>query len=140
MAGLTTDIEQIKNNWNNIVESVRANSNGRLADLLKKAQPLGLKADMLSLGIADDFTLNLCRSNGKTEAIETALSAAMGRKMKVVFEKVSAGDASVQQPAKPAGAKTSRKMIDEAANMPAVKTVLFGLDASIIEVNEESEQ
>ncbi|MFA6187032.1 MAG: DNA polymerase III subunit gamma/tau [Phycisphaerae bacterium] len=141
MAGLTTDtdIEQIKNNWNNIVEAVRANSNGRLADLLKKAQPIGLKADMLSLGIADDFTLNLCRSNGKTEAIEIALSSAMGRKMKAVFEKVSAGDAPVQQPAKPAGAKTSSKTIDEAAKLPAIKTVLFGLDASIIEVKEDEQ-
>jgi DNA polymerase-3 subunit gamma/tau len=135
-----TDIEQIKNNWNNIVESIRANSNGRLADLLKKAQPIGLKADMLSLGLTDDFSINLCRSNGKTEAIETALSAAMGRKMKAVFEKISAGDTPVQQPARPAGAKTSRKTIDEAANMPAIKTVLFGLDASIIEVNEEGEE
>ena len=136
----TTDIEQIKNNWNDIVESVRANSNGRLADLLKKAQPMGLKADILSLGLTDDFSINLCRSNGKAEAIETALSSAMGRKMKAVFEKISAGDAPVQQPAKPAGAKTSRKTIDQAANIPAIKTVLFGLDASIIEVNEENEQ
>jgi DNA polymerase-3 subunit gamma/tau len=135
-----TDIEQIKNNWNNIVESVRANSNGRLADLLKKAQPISLKADMLSLGLTDDFSINLCRSNGKTEAIETALSFAMGRKIKAVFEKISAGDVPPQQPAKPPGAKTSRKTIDEAANIPAIKTVLFGLDASIIEVNEESEQ
>ena len=133
-------IEQIKNNWNDIVESVRANSNGRLADLLKKAQPIGLKADMLSLGLTDDFSINLCRSNGKTEAVEKALSSAMGRKIKAVFEKISAGDASPQQSAKPPGAKTSRKTIDEAANTPAIKTVLFGLDASIIEVNEDGEE
>lgn len=140
MAGLNTDIEQIKNKWNDIVESVRANSNGRLADLLKKAQPMGLKADMLSVGLTDDFSINLCRSNGKTEAIGTALSSAMGRNIKVVFEKISSGDAPVQQPAKPAGAKISRKTIDEAANMPAIKEVLFGLDASIIEVNENNEE
>ena len=78
--------------------------------------------------------------------IEAALTAAVGRNMRAVFEKVAAPakpadvPTTPAKPAKPAGAKTSQKTITEVANLPAVKTVLFGLDATILEVNESNEQ
>ncbi|MDD5133994.1 MAG: DNA polymerase III subunit gamma/tau [Phycisphaerae bacterium] len=132
-------IEQVKENWERIVESVRVGGNGRVADLLKKAQPIALRANVLSLGFSDEFSAKLCQSNGRAEAIENILSAVLGKKIKAVYEFVSAGSKAEAAP-KPRGAKTSRKTMDDAANMPAIKTVLFGLDANIIEVNEESEE
>jgi DNA polymerase-3 subunit gamma/tau len=129
-------IEQIKENWERIVDSARGGANGRIADLLKKAQPIALRANVISLGFGDEFSANLCRSNGKTEAIENILSDSLGRKIKAVFEVVSAGSKG-EAKSKPRGAKTSRKTMDDAANMPAIKTVLFGLDANIVEVNED---
>lgn len=129
-------IEQIKENWERIVDSARSGANGRIAELLKKAQPIALRANVLSLGFGDEFSANLCRSNGRAEAIENILSDSLGRKIRAVFEVVSAGS-KVEAVPKPRGAKTSRKTMDDAANMPAIKTVLFGLDANIVEVNED---
>jgi len=135
------DLEQIKQNWNKIVEFVRSNANGRIAELLKKAVPLKLSNDTLSLGfdVSEEFSKNLCQSNGKQEQIETALSGAVGAKIKTAFETIKK-EGQPQQKAKPAGAKTSKKTIDEAANTPAVRTILSELDANILDVKEENSQ
>ena len=136
-----TDFEQIKQNWDKIVESVKTNVNGRVAELLKKAVPLRLNNGTLSLGFdaSEEFSKNLCQSNGKSEAIESALSGAIGAKVKAAFETISNGG-KVEQKAKPAGAKASKKTIDEAARTPAIRTILSELDANILDVKEENSQ
>jgi DNA polymerase-3 subunit gamma/tau len=132
------DIEQIKQYWGKIVDFARLRTNARVAELLKKAVPLRLDGGTLSLGfdVSDEFSMKLCQSSGKAEVIESVLSSALGTKIKAVFETIDSGGKAGQKP-KPPGAKASKKTIDEAANTPAVKAVLFELDANIIDVEEE---
>lgn len=134
------DIEQIKQNWDKIVEFARFGANARVAELLKKAVPLRLNGDTLSLGfgLSEEFSMKLCQSNGRAEVIESVLSGSVGTKMKVAFETVNNGG-KVEQKPKPPGAKTSKKTIDEAANTPAVRTILSELDANILDVKEEGQ-
>ncbi|MGB8226879.1 MAG: DNA polymerase III subunit gamma/tau [Sedimentisphaerales bacterium] len=133
-------LEQIKQQWDKIVEFVKTNANGRVAELLKKAVPLRLNSGTLSLGfdVSEEFSMNLCQSNGKQEQIESALSGAVGIKIKTTFETIKKEGKAEQKP-KPAGAKTSKKTIDEAANTPAVRTILSELDANILDVKEEGQ-
>jgi hypothetical protein len=66
------------------------------------------------------------------------LSSALGTKIKAVFETIDNGGKAGQKP-KPPGAKASKKTIDEAANTPAVRTILSELDANIVDVREEGQ-
>ncbi|MCX5633423.1 MAG: DNA polymerase III subunit gamma/tau [Phycisphaerae bacterium] len=133
-------LEQIKQQWDKIVEFARAGANARVAELLKKAVPLRLANDTLSLGfdVSDEFSMKLCQSNGRQDVIESVLSGSVGMKIKVAFETVNNGG-KVEQKPKPPGAKTSKKTIDEAANTPAIRTILSELDANILDVKEEGQ-
>lgn len=133
------DIEQIKQNWQKIIDFTKSNANAKVSELLKKAVPLRLSGNVLSLGFdtSDEFSMKLCQSNGRAEVIESVLSSAVGTKIKVAFETIDNGGKPEQKP-KPPGAKASKKTIDEATNTPAVKTILSELDANIIDVSEEN--
>ncbi|PKL46914.1 MAG: DNA polymerase III subunit gamma/tau [Planctomycetes bacterium HGW-Planctomycetes-1] len=129
------DIEQLKENWSKITGSI---ANARIAELLKKASPLKFAGNLLTLGfgVSDEFTMKLCQGNGRLETIQQVLSQATGAKLKVSFEIIS--ESSQSRPkAKPRGAKASKKVIDEAANSPVIKTVLSELEANIIDVEEQ---
>ena len=132
------DIEQLKQHWGKIVDFARLHTNARIAELLKKAVPLRLNGGTLSIGFdtSDEFSMKLCQSNGRAEIIESVLSGAVGTKIKAVFETIDNGGKAGQKP-KPPGAKASKKTIDEAADTPAVRTILSELDANIIDVKEE---
>jgi len=134
------DIEQIKQHWGKIVDFARLHTNARIAELLKKAVPLRLNSGTLSIGFdtSDEFSMKLCQSNGRAEIIESVLSSALGTKIKAVFGTIDNGGKAGQKP-KPPGAKASKKTIDEAANTPAVRTILSELDASILDVKEEGQ-
>ena len=135
------DIEQIKQHWGKIVDFARLHTNARIAELLKKAVPLRLDGGTLSIGFdtSDEFSMKLCQSNGRAEIIESVLSGAVGTKIKAVFETIDNGGKAGQKP-KPPGAKASKKTIDEAADTPAVRTILSELDANIIDVKEDNSQ
>ncbi len=130
-----SNIEQLKENWGKITGSI---TNARIAELLKKAVPLKFAGNLLALGFgsSDEFTMKLCQGNGRAEIIQQVLSQATGAKLKVSFEAI--GGTSQNQPkAKPRGAKASKKVRDEAANSPIIKTVLNELEANIIDVEEQ---
>jgi len=131
------DIEQIKQNWEKIINSI---PNIRIADLLKKASPLRLSGNLLILGFnaSDEFTMKLCQGNGKQGSIETILSDLLGTKIKTGFETINESSQNQAKP-KPRGAKVSKKTIDEAANSPVIKNMLTELEANIIDVEENSQ-
>ncbi len=134
------DIEQIKQNWDKIVDFAKSAANARVAQLLKKAVPLRIGGNILTLGFdaSDEFSMKLCQSNGRGEQIESVLSGAVGSKIKTIFETISGAGAAAAKP-KPPGAKASKKTIDEAVNTPGIRTILSELDASILDVTEESQ-
>jgi DNA polymerase-3 subunit gamma/tau len=136
----SADIEQIKQHWEKIIDFAKSAANARVADLLKKGVPLRFNGGTLSLGfdVSDEFSMKLCQSNGRAEVIESVLSDSLGAKIKIVFETIDNGGKPEQKP-KPPGARASKKTMDEAANTPAVKTILSELDANIVDVREEGQ-
>jgi DNA polymerase-3 subunit gamma/tau len=136
-----SDIEQVKQSWDKIIDFVKSNSNVKIAELLKKAVPLRLDGNILTLGFNanDEFSMNLCQSNGRAETIQQALTGATGLNLRVSFETISETSQAHSKP-KPRGAKTSQKTIDQAANTPVIKNVLSELEANIIEVSEEPDE
>ena len=81
--------------------------------------------------------MKLCQSNGRADTIASVLGQAMNAKIKVAFEILS-GSKPEQKP-KPRGAKASQKTIDDAANTPAIKTILTELEANIIDVEDNGQ-
>jgi DNA polymerase-3 subunit gamma/tau len=136
-----SDIEQVKQSWDKIIDFVKSNANVKIAELIKKAVPLRLDGNILTLGFSanDEFSMNLCQSNGRAETIQQALTGAMGLNLRVSFETISETSQGHSKP-KPRGAKTSQKTIDQAANTPVIKNVLSELEANIIEVSEEPDE
>lgn len=134
----TADIEQIKQNWDKIIEFAKSSANARIAELLKKAIPLRLSGNLLAIGFSasDEFWMKLCQSNGRAEKIVQVLEQGTGLKLKVSFETIGEASQNQSKP-KPRGAKASQKTIDEAANSPIIKTVLTELEANIIDVEEQ---
>jgi DNA polymerase-3 subunit gamma/tau len=134
LAGVSS-IEQIKENWDKIINSI---ANTRIAELLKKALPLKLNGNLLILGFSagDEFTMKLCQGNGRQESIETILSGALGAKIKTGFEIIENSDKQTPKQ-KPRGAKTSQKTIDQVSNTPAIKSMLSELEGNIIDVEEQ---
>ncbi|NIA17269.1 MAG: hypothetical protein GWO86_02865, partial [Planctomycetes bacterium] len=132
-------LDKIRDGWQDILAYVKAKATVRITDLLQKATPKQLRGSVLvlSFSASDAFSKNLCESNPRAGKIQSLLSDAVGNKINVVFEL----DPSEQQKKtpRPAGARTGKKQMDAAANTPAVKTVLLGLEASIIEVEETEE-
>jgi len=133
------DIEQIKQNWDKIIDFAKSNANGRILEFLKKATPMRLSGNQLILGFgaSEEFTMKLCQSNGRLETIQQVLSQATGAKLRIGFEIIDGPSQNHSQP-KPRGAKTSQKIIDEAANSPIIKNMLTELEANIIDVSEEN--
>jgi DNA polymerase-3 subunit gamma/tau len=131
------NIEQIKENWDKIINSI---TNTRIAELLKKASPLKLSGNLLVLGFnaSDEFTMKLCQGNGRQESIETILSGALGTKIKAGFEIIENSDKQTPKK-KPPGPKTSHKTIDQVSNTPAIKSMLSELEGNIIDVEENSQ-
>jgi DNA polymerase-3 subunit gamma/tau len=132
------DIEQIKQNWDKIIDFAKSNANGRILEFLKKATPMRLNGNQLILGFgaSEEFTMKLCQSNGRAETIQQVLSQATGAKLRIGFEIINGPSQNHSQP-KPRGAKASQKTIDEAANSPIIKNMLTELEANIIDVEEQ---
>ena len=131
------DIDKIKDGWQDILAYVKANGTVRIADLLQKSVPKQLRDSVLVLSFPASavFAKNLCETNGRAEKIQSLLSAAVGEKINVAFE-IDDSEQPQEKQQRPPGAKTGKKEMDEAANTPAIKTVLLGLDANIIDVKE----
>ena len=133
----SADVEEIKNKWPRLIDFVRANGTARLGDLLNSAEPIELTESALTLRFAASAAMakNLCESNGRAEQIQSLISSALGKKIRVAYELSSQKEPN-QPVHKPRGARTSQKQINSAANTPAIKAVLRGLDANITDVTE----
>ncbi|MCE5339634.1 MAG: DNA polymerase III subunit gamma/tau [Planctomycetaceae bacterium] len=126
--------EQIKAKWNEITESI---TNARIGEFMKKATPMHLNGDTLALGFgaAEQFTMNLCQSNGRADTIAQVLTEVIGKELKVSFELINSPSQNVAMP-KPKGAKAGKKVMDDAAANPFIKNILSELEGNIIDVEE----
>ena len=80
------------------------------------------------------MSINICKSNGRLEQIESVLAEHFSKPVKLVLE-VSGKTESVSEQQKPAIKTVSQKR-NEILNDPAVKTVITELGATVMGIEE----
>ena len=132
------DLAFIKANWRRVIEALTSRD-ARLAARLSCATPTGFEKGTLTLSFAPFAAMaaQLCEADTEAAKIQALLSDVLASPVKLVFTVESASQ-NKDAPAKPRprGAKTSQKTKNDIAGQPAVKTLLTGLDAKIIDVEE----
>ncbi len=127
-----TDTDSIKDNWQTILTALK-NQNTSTASLLDSAQPSDYRDNILTLSFppSTEFAKSLCQK--RTDQIESLLSAALGTDIKVKFETSSKSADTDKKKQPKASIKEAR---DEVLNDPAVKILLTGLNATVIQIDE----
>jgi hypothetical protein len=128
-------IELIRSNWQEILASVKG-KNAITGGSLDAAEPADWHDNILTMSFPQSagFARQMCEN--RAEQIEKLLSEAIGIETKVQFES-SAAQADETGGRGQAG--KDKKKRDAALSDPAVKTVLSGLNATVVEINEVEE-
>ena len=131
-----TNIESIKNNWQNILTTIQQRLGPGTAGLLGCAQPVQFENCVLTLefGASSEVQKRMCESNGRLEQIKSVLSEKLGTGLRV---KLQVGQGEVSSPEEQPQQKTRSQRQNEIINDPAVKTVIMGLDATITNIEDE---
>jgi hypothetical protein len=128
---LISEIESIKNNWQEIIKPLGPGTAG----LLSCAVPVRLENNTLTLEFAASCAVQkqMCESNGRLEQIKSALTQKFGIPIAVEL-RLTAGTAN--GPLTPDKTKIKSQRQNEIINDPAVKTVIMGLDATITNIED----
>jgi DNA polymerase-3 subunit gamma/tau len=104
--------------------------------LLEAAAPGRFENGVLTLEFPASAKMQkeMCESNGRVEQIQTMLSEQFSTPLKLNLE---LADAATETKAQTKQEKTHTQRDNELINDPAVKTVLLGLDAKVIGIDEE---
>jgi len=133
-------LQSIKDNWPEILRLITSQLAPGTGGLLSSAEPVRFENGVLTLefGPSGHVHKRICESNGRTEQIETLLSTEFSTRIKLKFE-IAAGERKQPEP-NSREQKIGSKKRYELANDPAVKTVLLGLDATIMGIEPEPGQ
>jgi DNA polymerase-3 subunit gamma/tau len=130
---LITDIESIKNNWQNILKAIVPKLGNSTTGLLHSALPTQLENNLLTLTFGQAAAKKICESNGRAEQIQAVLAEYCRLPLKLKFEI----DADQQtQTESPKQSKTGGVRENEIINDPAIKTIIMELGATITGVEE----
>ena len=123
------DLASIKDNWPRLVEIVGQRLGPSTSSLLGCSAPGGFEGRVLRLEFAASSKVQktMCESNGRGEQIESVLSGAFGKSVKLQL-----GIAAEKEQ----GVKTKAPKRNELINDPAVKTVILGLNATVTGIEE----
>jgi DNA polymerase-3 subunit gamma/tau len=132
-----TDIDSVKNNWQEILKLIAEKLGNGTVGLLTSAVPTSFENDSLTLtfSASQRSAKEMCQRNGRVEQLESVLGEHCRKNIKI---KLDVGDEQVpgeQKAEKPVGVTT--QMRNRIINDPAVKTVLMGLDATPIEIEPD---
>jgi len=132
---LITDIESIKNNWQNILKTITPKLGNSTAGLLRSSVPSRFENDELtvSFGPSGAVSKKICESNGRADQIQAVLAEYCRLPLKIKFE-VSADQQAQTESAKPSKAGSLRE--NEIVNDPAIRTIMIELGATITGVEE----
>jgi len=133
-------LQSIKDNWPEILQLITSQLAPGTGGLLSSAEPVRFENGILTLefGPAGHVHKRICESNGRMGQIETLLSEEFSTSIRLKFE-VAAGEPKQPEP-NGREQKVGSKKRYELANDPAVKTVLLGLDATIMGIEPEPGQ
>ena len=133
------DLQGIKDNWQSALAAITANdpkASGYLK-FLKLAIPAEWDKNILTLGFpkSSAFGKDICEK--RIDEIASDISAALGVNVKI---KLTIGDfAPAQKDFKSAGAKLTSQQRQDALDDPAVKTLISGLNATVVQIDETKE-
>ena len=132
-----TDINSIRDNWQNLLGVIAARLGPGTGGLLSSAVPARFENGVLTLEFSASAKMlrKMCESNGRTEQIQDVLSEQLSKPVILKFE--TASEEQTQAAPGENRPKTTGQRRNELINNPAVKTVLMGLDATITAVEED---
>jgi len=132
-----TDIQSIKDNWQNLLKVITTRLGPSTAGLLGWAEPSRFEGGILTLefGPSAQVQKGMCERNDRAEQIKNVLSEQLSIPVKLKFE-IAAGEQTQEEPV-PIREMTTGQRRNELINDPAVKTVLLGLDATITGIEED---
>lgn len=133
------DLENIRKNWKKIVKHITPHL-ARGAGLLVSAHPEDFKDNQLTLSFPKhlEMGLNMLRKPQTEQAVRTALSKALGMELRVKF--LTGNTAAAANGYRPRGAKLSKEQRTEIVNLPAIKTVIEGLNATVTSVEASADE
>ncbi|MHC4727881.1 MAG: hypothetical protein ACYS17_11705, partial [Planctomycetota bacterium] len=132
-----TDINSIRDNWQNLLGVITARLGPGTGGLLSSAVPARFENGVLTLEFSASASMlrQMCESNGRTEQIQTVLIEQFSEPVRLKFETVTEHQTKAEIKKNPP--KTTGQRRNELINNPAVKTVLMGLDATVTAVEED---
>jgi DNA polymerase-3 subunit gamma/tau len=138
-AVLRTPYGELKDDWQSILEVVSDKLGNGTAGLLSSAVPSRLQGNVLTLEFspAAKMQKEMCESNNRAEQIRSVLSEHLGRAITLNFQMTGGTQEKAQPTARKPKSSSQRK--NRIINDPAVKTVLLGLNATITDIEEDSE-
>lgn len=124
------DLQAIKDNWPQILETVKTKLGPSTSGLLTSAQPTKFTDGVLTLTFdpSAQMSKKMLENNGRTESLRSLLTEFSPSLTKINLETTEGESANN---------KTISQKRDEITTDPAVKTVQIGLNAKIIGIKED---
>ena len=131
--GQLNDIESIKNSWNDILATLPKGTSG----LLATAEPARLEGNILTIVFpaSAQGSKTICEGNGRLEQIESLFRQHTSMALRIKLEV----DGGQQGQSDEGNNRTSSQKRSEIMKDPAVKTVIMGLDATIINIETQTD-
>jgi hypothetical protein len=128
--------DSLIDDWPGTLALIGENLGPGTKSLLELASPSRFENGVLTLEFpaSEKMSKEMCESNGRVEQIQTMLSEQFSTPLKLNLE---LADAPTKTKAQTKQEKTHTQRDNELINDPAVKTVLLGLDAKVIGIDED---
>ena len=129
--GSTLGLEGIKGVWSKVTDSIGA-TGVKFAGYLKRAEVAEWDSGTMVLAFPESakFIMDMCQK--KAGEIGSAIGAALAVNVNVKFKVCSSIETKTET--RSAGARPSREKRQEALDDPAIKTLLSGLDATVVQI------
>jgi hypothetical protein len=126
----TTD--DVKNNWQRIMNIVSEQAGNGTSGLLNNGQPLEYRDGVLEIGFDQKgrFYKTMCEKTEKKNQIENVFSQIFARKVRVDFELIQ-NETSAGQPKEKSESEKKQEVLKD----PSVKQVISGFKAKITKVD-----
>jgi DNA polymerase III subunit gamma/tau len=135
-------LEHIQASWGAIGEHLESRGGG-LAAKVGPAKPVAYQNGLLTLAFSEGdpsskMYVTVCEKQATKERLQAAFSEVLGTPIVI---KIVMQQAEAEAPAatfKPKGARTSQKELNEILNDPSIKTLMLGLNAKVLGVEEDA--
>ena len=129
----TPTLESVKQNWQNIIDTVKLQSPAA-AGFLASASPVNFNNNVLTLSFPASARLALDICQKKSDRLSSAFSVALNTNVRLKFEADSQN--LNNKPSRVPGARMAQKEKNKAMSDPDVQTFLKALDATLVDIEK----